>query len=400
MTVARVALSLYPAGLIACSVGGRNGPGPAIRDSAGIEIVENGVASGPWQPAIDSERTYPPELSYVAGALIRDDGQIVIANGGSAQILVVEPRRGSVRSLGRRGEGPGEFLNIEGVSNCARDTLAVFSSPSRLSVFAPAGEFRRQALLLPGGRPPWSTAGISADCQAAAVVTASSQGVGPTGAPRFSLTMAWFAPDSPLILPVANLRDVATLPDQSLLPFGDFPLWSARHDQVYVAASERAEIHTYERSGRLRRIIRWRATRQPLTAAHIRKYDSTFSALKQEFTADVTQGLKSTNEFDVPKTTPLLSRLLVDAERRLWVQQYPVIWPQWETIFRRRFDSEPARWWVFDAAGALLGETRTPGGLLLHDVRGSMMMGVVQDGDGIDRLRTYRFAAPRPTRSN
>lgn len=91
-----------------------------VRDSAGVRIVEN--SASPWTsddrwrvadtPAVvigagtDDERAL---LYNVSGARRLDDGRFVVASDGSKQLLFFDSAGNHLHSVGRQGEGPGEF---------------------------------------------------------------------------------------------------------------------------------------------------------------------------------------------------------------------------------------------------------------------------------------------------
>src|SRR5690606_23746461 len=119
--LAPLALIGYALALSAC--GGDTGEEEvrdiAVRDSAGISIVESGRA--PSRPflmldtsavveigeTLDENPDY--QLFQVASALRLSGGTIVVANRGSHQLKLYDSTGRFVRNMGRKGGGPGEF---------------------------------------------------------------------------------------------------------------------------------------------------------------------------------------------------------------------------------------------------------------------------------------------------
>lgn len=104
----------------ACSTGEDASLTVAVRDSAGVTIVENSgqpdPSGGGWSVASQPELSIGTfegdslqQLYEVQGALRLADGSIAIANGGSGEIRIYGPSGEFARRLGRKGEGPGEF---------------------------------------------------------------------------------------------------------------------------------------------------------------------------------------------------------------------------------------------------------------------------------------------------
>lgn len=102
-------------------------PAVAVRDSAGIEIVESTApiwAGGtPWSVGAEPEVSIgvvdgPAEyqLSAVSSAVRLPDGRILVAEGGSGELRYYGADGEHLRSVGREGEGPGEFSSVAGLA--------------------------------------------------------------------------------------------------------------------------------------------------------------------------------------------------------------------------------------------------------------------------------------------
>ena len=117
-----------------------------VEDSAGIEIVENHAPQHPpgqfW--TIDAE----PEIVLggvgarpgedqaagqdaaqliweVVGIARLEDGRVAVLSQGNDQLYLFEPSGELSATIGRRGEGPGEFTQPEALHYLAPDTLVV-----------------------------------------------------------------------------------------------------------------------------------------------------------------------------------------------------------------------------------------------------------------------------------
>lgn len=141
-------------GLIGCDTGSSAGGAPTagpmvtIRDSADVEIVENHAPEWP----LDQFWTLDPEPRFVLGGSDgagvgeaggqRDDldgriwvvkglarlvdGRIAVLSQGNDQLFIFEPSGALSRTIGGRGEGPGEFASPERLQYLPPDTLAVW----------------------------------------------------------------------------------------------------------------------------------------------------------------------------------------------------------------------------------------------------------------------------------
>jgi 6-bladed beta-propeller protein len=88
----------------------------------------------------------PPEshLHRAHGALRLRDGRIVVANAGTGSLLIFDPSGRPLRTVGRRGRGPGEFEAPTLVAQVRGDSLVVWDvTLHRLSVFDREGAYVR-----------------------------------------------------------------------------------------------------------------------------------------------------------------------------------------------------------------------------------------------------------------
>jgi hypothetical protein len=115
-----------------------------VTDSAGVEVVTNLRA-----PAFLLVRDLPPapEREVVHDALYQvtalhafDGGGVAVGASGSRAILVFDADGALVATLGRAGDGPGEFQGVGGIVPLPGDSLAVWDPrQQRLTVFPPEG---------------------------------------------------------------------------------------------------------------------------------------------------------------------------------------------------------------------------------------------------------------------
>ncbi|HYH79383.1 MAG TPA: hypothetical protein VEX86_06290 [Longimicrobium sp.] len=111
---------------------------PAWKDGRGWRFA-------PAPSAIIGESEGAPEypLGHVAGALILSDTLVVVGDRGSAQIRYFSPRGIHLRTLGRTGDGPGEFRRIDWIG-ARGDTVVVWDSfAARATLLKPDGTVAR-----------------------------------------------------------------------------------------------------------------------------------------------------------------------------------------------------------------------------------------------------------------
>ena len=154
-------------GLSGCKPSVSPPAGMTTRDSLGILIVENRAPSevrAPWildtSSVIDigsQSADLNQEFSGFVIPVLLSDGRIVVANGGTSELRFFGPDGKWIKSVGRRGAGPGEFESLGWLDVGAGDTLRTYDwDLRRLSVFSPAGDFVRPCPCTPAARyrPP------------------------------------------------------------------------------------------------------------------------------------------------------------------------------------------------------------------------------------------------------
>ena len=123
--------------------GAETAPTFTVHDSASIEIVENHAPEHPagsfWTfdsvPEIvlggandlDALASDSARLIWEVVGLARlEDGRVAVLSSEGKQLLLFEPSGGLSRTIGRAGEGPGEFTRPEWLQYLPPDTLVVW----------------------------------------------------------------------------------------------------------------------------------------------------------------------------------------------------------------------------------------------------------------------------------
>ena len=93
-------------------------------------IAENALPSGPDAVTVrggeDGEG-----FTRLAGAVYRPDGRLVLADVASTALLLVDPDGVTRDTIGRRGQGPGEFRRLTAIAGASDGTIAVWDAASR-----------------------------------------------------------------------------------------------------------------------------------------------------------------------------------------------------------------------------------------------------------------------------
>lgn len=97
-----------------------------------------------------------PYLLYdVTSLRVNSSGSLIVANAGARELRIFDADGVFVGTVGRRGQGPGEYQHLTGVELFAQDSLVVFDRDlRRLSIFSPSGQFLRSFVIeAPGDSP-------------------------------------------------------------------------------------------------------------------------------------------------------------------------------------------------------------------------------------------------------
>ena len=96
-------------------------------------------------------------FASVSGVAFDADGNLFVLDGGNQRVVVLGPDGGHLRTIGRRGGGPGEFLSPAAMAVTAGGELVVYDRGRRAySVFEADGTFRENLptdIVRDGGMP-------------------------------------------------------------------------------------------------------------------------------------------------------------------------------------------------------------------------------------------------------
>lgn len=132
--------------------GSQTPPPVAVRDSAGVLIVESHWPDREWQIASVPELRLgtvqgeaPYQFHRVQFAARLDDGRVVVLDGTRLEIRFFGPDGRHHETLGRQGGGPGEFGNFSSQFLGSGDTLWVLDRANRrITVVAPEPAIARE----------------------------------------------------------------------------------------------------------------------------------------------------------------------------------------------------------------------------------------------------------------
>ena len=376
--------------------------GAVIRDSAGIQIVDNrdplwsegeGWRLSP-EPVLrigELEGAPPYQLDRVVDAERLADGRIVVANAGSQELRFYEPSGAHLHSVGGEGGGPGEFEGLTWIEVAPGDSLIAYDLRNRrLSRFTPDGEFVGSTTL--EGAPergfPRAIGRFADGSLLVSVGRVFGPGEVEEGMSRDSVVYLHLSAEGELLDTIVRFPGPETFlktEDQDFTVttplFGRSPADALHADRVTLGASDSYQLVQYTPDGVLRRIIRKPHDPRPVT-------DATWEAAKRErleAMSDDTWRRRiggMLDEMPQPSTMPAHGAMMADIEGNLWVRNYSA---PGET---------EQRWSVFDAEGRLLGTVRTPERFRPTQIGSDWLLGVWSDEFDVQYVTMYELEKP------
>lgn len=386
------------AALAACGDGGPEGPAHAVRDSAGVELVES--ARPAWgdgerwsvgaEPllrigVVEGERPY--QLSGVTGAARLSDGAVAVADAGSNEVRLFDADGGFVTSVGGSGGGPGEFRRLAALGHGRGDTLWAYDfSLRRITRIDPSGRVAgmtslgsEPAMLGALGALPDGTFVLRQLWAARRTAGAAAGGFrrDPVAFVRFDRsgelrdTVGLF-PGRELVVSFEDGRGVMSTP-----LFARNAVGAVRDGRVVVGSQDRWEIDERAPAGGLLRRIRIRGPNLSVGPDDVeRVIAGRVGAAPPERRAALRRRLESS---PVPEARPAYGGLLADAAGNLWVSE----WAPHPRI--------PRRWTVLDPRGRWLGDVTMPPAFRPLDIGGDWIVGVERDSLDVERVVLRRL---------
>ena len=372
-------------------------PVAAVRDSAGITVVENPAPPPasrlPWTvapaPSVDigaleGEAAY--QLYQAQDALRLDDGRILVANAGGGEIRVFDDGGGHLATWGRQGEGPGEYMAPTALSLWpGSDSVAVWDRRSqRLTVLTSDGALGR-TVTFPARETMQSVNFVTALSTGDLVVSGLQFRMESQGLSRLPTTFATVTRDGDFRAELGTFPGAETMIQASddrvaitQVPFGRTTVAAAVGDAMIMAPNERFELPFRDPAGALRRIVRVGIDPTPLSP-------EIWSAEVERRVANAPEqaqpGLRSSLEGlpERPESLPVFDKILSDPAGHVWVR-----------LYRKPADADVAhRWLVLDATGQVLGWMETPAALDVYRIGVDYLLGRTRDDLDVEHVQMW-----------
>jgi hypothetical protein len=376
-----------------------------MSDSAGVQIVRS---EGPaWTPETAWRLSDEPavvigvvdgpdrdQLFDVVDAARFPDGRIVVGNRGSSELKIFDARGEHLRTLGRDGEGPGEFRMLASVHAAAGDSVFVWDQrDQRLSVFSAESGFVRSLGLTTAGEGslPRFDARFADGTILSRQQTFVSPEIEDASVQGSAATYMRYSADGAPMDTIGTFRGT-----RSLLKFFDsggglsvltIPYEPATRitvsgNAVYEGDGEDYEIRRYRADGTLDRILRRPFASRPVTHEMMRAhFEDEYARFEDQpdYFDSVREGYEA---MPLAERLAAFDRLHVGADGVVWTRNYPLPGEAMHT------------WSIFDAAGVWLGEVDVPATVTVYEVGPGFLLGLQLDDLEVERVVLFEILAP------
>lgn len=384
--LARTCLAFTVLCVLACNEN-RRSPLSAVRDSAGITIVESqGARWGQDLPTRVADEllgqvgaahgSESEELFRVGQIRWLDDNQFILANSRT-ELRVYSLHGELVRQLGGEGEGPGEYRQISGISVLRNGNLVVADTRLRRITFLdPLGQVLRTTEAQ--GPVPVSTDLVD-DQWFVGRGAATGRGDGPRVDRLVDSIVAvnTESGERSIWATTPGVRvDWRQFPNGVVGPY-NFAITpvscvAGRGDRVVFGSPDVYELREQRGEGELVRILRLQVAARPISEQDKQPVIDRWKEV----------GAPPYGEPVFPDSLPHFRALFLDDVGRTWVQVYEgrnQIGPEWD---------------IFGPEGAYLGRVILPEGFIPRDVFGEKMVGVWRDSLDVEYVQVRKVVLP------
>lgn len=315
------------------------------------------------------------------------NGTIAVAASGSRAIYLFD-RQGSFKmSVGRDGDGPGEFRAIWGAVALPGDSLVVFDSRlGRLTIISASGQVGR-TLDISRFLPPARGADVYPIGSGFALVGLASTGMHRSEGTYRDSAASYLLDDNGDSIgfygefPGSEVSYAERLFGSS--PFGARLFSGVRDGRLVIGNSAEPELREYATTGRLVRVIRWPDHNRHVTESRAAEYvayriQSMAKNVGDQFGRDLA-------EFPYSHTEPAYYSLVVSSDGVIWLGDYPgpeALLPEPAL--------KPRLWTLFGPDGVRQRLIYSPPGFALRAVQGGMAYGIQTDDLGVQSVLVYR----------
>ena len=278
----------------------------------------------------DNEEDDNQWFSVIRGMGHLSDGSIAVVDRASAEVRIFDASGRHLRSMGQRGEGPGEFTDAFILWVTAGDTLWVGNTrPWSYNVFTAEGQFVRRIRLEPIYLNPSRAGGVLENRY---TVNAKVGGTG-MRTPDFDVPDTMIVeihdPDGKFVgnlarIPHMTYGQVSESRENSYL----YPLFEAGAEvdalgsTIVLAHGSKPEVQVLDDEFNLQMVIRWSEPNREVTRADIRAWREDWRDSRSPSVWSQSDDARISRERPAADVFPAISSVRIGRDGRIWVRQY------------------------------------------------------------------------------
>lgn len=371
---------------------------PIAVDSAGVEIVTSDPLNSDARCTLSEEPAVSigslegddPYLFYfLRGANRLSDGSIAVMDNGTGEIRIFSAQGEHLRSMGGKGEGPGEFRIGRFIWVLPGDTLWVGDyRPWRYHVYAADGQYSRTVDI----KPLYFNASLDGgvlDNGTSINVRDLFDWMDERFQRPEPLYVEAHAADGTLIGELAELNgmrwgNVEGSDASVFVLFDPVPRIAARGATIAIATAREPEVRILDEQFRLRRIVRWEDREGEVTGAHVQRWREAYmerrGGRRSEDWSGVDEAVVSEDR-PVAEVFPAVADVAVGRDGRLWVLPYR---KPGGTVERMAFGPD----------GRFLCHFANTSGAAIYEFGADYILGVDRDEMDVERVVMYELRVP------
>lgn len=398
MRIMSVGLGLAPLLLVVTS---------GSRDRHTLDRVIGNRVTASWQhslvvddqPSVEFGGAGGPPITLfnrIVGVVRLSTGQIVVADGGSAELRMFDPTGRQGRVIGRPGSGPGEFRQLFALFLGPADTIIAYDVVQGFHILDERGVYRRTITYGRGTSTPlhlWPYGWLSGGYQLSGGVLPHDQAS--TGRLRDSMTFfrvdpAGSHPEKLFTFPAFDFGMVSGGPKQ-LVVFSPTIAVAVWPNRMCVGFGERYEIRCDDLSRRVTTTIRHDVVQKQVPTAAIERYKGLVRMEPIQGSAIIPPRVRARREDFLRWTTfakkqPVFAQFVAGPDGELWVRRYdidvdvPLVDPMLER------SKTPSTWDVFAGNGRWVATVRVPARFRVFQAGKGYLLGVRVDDDDVEHV--------------
>jgi hypothetical protein len=315
-------------------------------------------------------------FSGIAGIQLLPDGGLLVLDGSSSTIRIFNADGSHRLSIGRSGQGPGEFRWLQHVALIEPDTIVAYDGEQyRVTRFLTDGTLLETTDLRPEqGRPELFVGMYSNGDVAVASLTPAQRDVDRVTADLMKIER--FAADGSFVSEITSVEGMRRV-GPGPVPFTPFPHAVLVRDSVAYTNGLRAEVLLFGNSASENRAI-------PVPAA-VHDVEAAWGSLRTQMaTQDNAERLRDFPDVAQTEGIPAVAEMLADSEERLWLKQFD---PTTDSYLLRRSPLfYGGHWTVVTLDGNVVADVTMPDGFAPVAVNETSVAGVHRDAVGVEQV--------------